>query len=79
MNNLPRFFRTAMMSLGLAMLSSPAMSSSDCKGLAEQACSNEASCTWIDSYKTSKGKTVESYCRSKPVKQPAKTTTDKQG
>ncbi len=70
---------SAIVALVMAALSLPAMSASDCKGLAEQACANNTAGTWIDSYKTSKGKAVQSYCRSKPVKQPAKATSDKQG
>lgn len=58
-----------------------------CKGLQQDACSSESSCSWINSYTTKKGKTINAYCRNKPKSSSKKTVpdssssakTDKQG
>jgi len=43
-----------------------AHAASPCKGLDRDACGGNNACTWIDSYKTSKGATVSAYCRARP-------------
>jgi hypothetical protein len=39
---------------------------SECKGLEQAACESKASCSWVRSYKTSKGTEVSAFCRRKP-------------
>ncbi len=40
--------------------------SSECKGLEKTACDGNKRCSWVNSYKTSKGKDVAAFCRKKP-------------
>jgi hypothetical protein len=54
-------------------LSNPASAASMCSGLEIKACGVESSCSWINSYKTKKGKTINAYCRTKPGKKSSKT------
>ena len=49
-------------------LSQSASAASQCKGLEIKACGAESGFSWINSYKTKKGKTINAYCRTKPVK-----------
>lgn len=53
-------------------LSNSASAASLCSGLDNKACGIESSCSWINSYKTKKGKTINAYCRTKPVKKSTK-------
>jgi hypothetical protein len=41
---------------------------SECKGLEQQRCVSETTCSWVRSYKTSKGTEVNAFCRRKPVR-----------
>ena len=41
---------------------------SPCKGLATDACSKNAGCSWVDPYKTKKGKEIAGFCRKKAVR-----------
>lgn len=36
-----------------------------CKGLGQEPCQTQG-CSWVKSYKTSKGKDVAAFCRKKP-------------
>lgn len=56
-------------------LSQSASAASQCKGLDIKACDAQASCTWIKSYQTKKGSTINAYCRTKPVNKSSKETT----
>jgi len=47
--------------LGLA----PAATASSCKGLAETDCSTRDSCTWVQPYSRSDGRSVRGYCRAR--------------
>ncbi len=38
---------------------------SPCKGLDQTACTANANCSWIKSYTTKKGHTVNAFCRKK--------------
>jgi hypothetical protein len=38
---------------------------SPCKGLGQEPCQTQG-CSWVKSYKTSKGKDVSAFCRKKP-------------
>jgi hypothetical protein len=38
---------------------------SPCKGLVQEPCQTQG-CSWVKSYKTSKGKDVAAFCRKKP-------------
>lgn len=44
---------------------------SECKGLEQQKCVSEATCSWVRSYKTAKGTEVSAFCRRKPVRKQA--------
>jgi hypothetical protein len=49
-----------------------------CKGLANQACTGNTSCSWVKPYKIKKsGKEVAGFCRKKPTRSaaPAKKST----
>ncbi len=46
-----------------------------CKGLATDACSTNAECSWVKPYKTKKGKEVSGFCRKKISRQSAKAKT----
>lgn len=56
---------TLVLGVGLAMGAS-AHAESACKGLSKGKCGT--GCTWVDSYKTKTGNTVNGYCRTKPGK-----------
>jgi len=43
-----------------------------CKGLDVKACGAQAGCSWVNSYKTKKGKSINAYCRKKSAKTPGK-------
>ena len=60
-------------------VSQSVMAASQCKGLELKACDASASCSWINSYQTKKGKTISAYCRTKPAKKSseAPATADK--
>ena len=51
---------------GLLSLSQFSFAAGSCKGLQQDACSSDSSCSWINSYTTKKGKTINAYCRNKP-------------
>lgn len=55
---------------GLLSFSPLSLAAGACKGQAEGACSSDSSCSWVKSYTTKKGNTINSYCRnkSKPAK-----------
>jgi hypothetical protein len=38
----------------------------ECKGLEKSNCEGDERCSWVKSYKTSKGKEVSAFCRKKP-------------
>ena len=46
--------------------SSSANAESSCKGSAQKACEQATSCTWVQSYERSDGKSVSGYCRVLP-------------
>jgi hypothetical protein len=41
---------------------------SACKGLTTDACGKKAECSWVDPYKTKKGKEIAGFCRKKAVR-----------
>lgn len=51
-----------------------AMAQSSCKGIAKGKCESSASCSWVNSYKTKSGTTVNAYCRANGSKGAAKTS-----
>ena len=76
-----KIFRTSLMAaslLGLLLVAGPTSAASACKGLANSACSNSASCGWVEGYQRKDGRSVKSFCRAKPAsnkavsKKPAK-------
>ena len=68
---------SAALGLALALSSGPANAASQCKGLKNNACSAEASCTWVEGYERKDGRTVNSFCRAKAKAKAPKKTTDK--
>lgn len=50
---------------GLLSISHLSSAAGTCKGLQQDACSSDNSCSWINSYTTKKGKTINAYCRNK--------------
>jgi hypothetical protein len=43
---------------------------STCKGLVNDVCSKNTVCSWVDPYKTKKGKEIAGFCRKKAVRKP---------
>ena len=72
---------------GLLSVSQVSYAASACKGLKKDVCSSDSSCSWINSYTTKKGKTINAYCRNKSKSNKSKAVpdsssagkTDKQG
>jgi hypothetical protein len=63
----------ALLGLMLAMImllaNAPATAATACKGLSQAQCTSaSANCSWIKSYQTKSGSTVQAYCRAKPSK-----------
>jgi hypothetical protein len=56
------------LTLLLALPLSNANAAKECKGLSKKQCGSNDHCSWVASYKTKSGKTVDSYCRNKPKK-----------
>ena len=58
------------------MMSVPAVTSqaaeSACKGLGQEPCQAQG-CSWVKSYKTTKGKEVAAFCRKKPERKATNT------
>ena len=50
---------------GLLSFSPLSLAAGACKGQAQDACSSDNSCSWVKSYTTKKGNTINSYCRNK--------------
>ncbi len=61
--------------LGLADASSvrAAETANLCKGLANEACSGNKSCSWVKSHKIKSGKEIAGFCRRKPTAHAAET------
>jgi hypothetical protein len=72
---------------GLFAVSPVSFAAGACKGMQQDACSSDSSCSWINSYTTKKGKTINAYCRNKSKSNKSKAVpdsssagkTDKQG
>ncbi len=63
--------RTALIAAGLLgsmLMAGPATAASACKGLDNLECSSNQACGWVEGYVRKDGRTVKSFCRSKPVK-----------
>ena len=50
---------------GLLSFSQLSSAAGACKGMQQDACSSNNSCSWINSYSTKKGNTIKAYCRNK--------------
>jgi len=67
-----------LVAISLVMLLSTAQvnAASQCKGLENSACNQNASCGWVNGYERKDGRKVKSFCRtsnkSKPSVKPAK-------
>lgn len=62
------FGAAAAMVMASAATGASAAQESECKGLEQQRCVTEATCSWVRSYKTAKGTEVNAFCRRKPVR-----------
>lgn len=61
-----------LLSAGALAISQAAHAESSCKELKKEACTSSSSCSWINSYTTKKGNTVDAYCRNKPKQKSSK-------
>jgi len=52
--------------VALICASVPGFAASNCTGLENSACASNASCSWIKGYERKDGRTVKSFCRTKP-------------
>lgn len=50
--------------LATAALASPTNAASQCKGLAVDACNQNAVCGWVEGYERKDGRSVKSFCRT---------------
>jgi hypothetical protein len=62
------FRNVALAALAVCCVAAPinAQAASECKGLEQPVCESHERCSWVNSYKTSKGREVSSFCRKKP-------------
>ena len=61
---------------GLFSVSTVSFAAGACKGMQKDACSSDSSCSWINSYTTKKGKTINAYCRNKSKSSKSKAVPD---
>ncbi len=47
----------------LSVNASVVAAASQCKGMAQSACSSEAACRWVDGYTRKDGRSVSAHCR----------------
>ena len=66
--NFPRF---AMALSGLLLAAPYVQAASQCKGLAQEACSADPACAWVNAYVRKDGREVKAYCRNAPAKKTA--------
>ena len=50
---------------GLHSFSQLSSAADACKGMQQDKCSSDNSCSWVNSYTTKKGNTIKAYCRNK--------------
>jgi hypothetical protein len=50
------------------MVSLPAAAASQCKGLSENSCAADSTCSWINGYERKDGRKVSSHCKTRPAK-----------
>ena len=62
------FLLISAVAVGLASgVSGAQAANSPCKGLANAACTGNSACSWVNPYKTKKGKQIAGFCRKKAV------------
>jgi len=65
-NRHSRNLATALVLAGGLLLSGQASAASQCKGLQNEACAEQASsCSWVHGYERKDGRKVNAFCRSK--------------
>lgn len=69
--SLKTFLGTAL-AVGVLLSAPSAFAASQCKGLIENACANDAACSWVEGYTRKDGRTVSSHCRTKRNSETAK-------
>lgn len=62
---LPRRPAFALAAAALVLFSPLSFAVGECKGQAQDACNSDNSCSWINSYTTKNGKSINAYCRNK--------------
>ncbi len=62
------FRNVTLAALAICCVTAPvkAQAASECKGLEQTVCESHERCSWVNGYKTSKGKEVSPFCRKKP-------------
>ena len=60
---------------GMLLASGNAQAASQCKGLEDAACSQNASCSWVQAYERKDGRKVSAFCRTKAKTAQAKSKT----
>ena len=74
--NFRQFFGFLLLTLSLGgLLGATGVQAAQCKGMSKSKCEGAAECSWVKSYKSKSGNTVDAYCRSKPSKSGSKKTT----
>jgi len=78
LKSLRQTFGFLVLTLGLSgLLGTSAVQAAECKGMTKSKCESADRCSWVNSYTTKKGNTVNGYCRSKPGKGSKKSTSSK--
>ena len=65
------------LTFSISLVFGSSLSAATCKGMSKSKCESSSDCSWVKSYKTKAGKTVNAYCRTKSGKgKKTSTSTD---
>jgi hypothetical protein len=67
----------AALAASLCMAQLPAAQAAECKGMSDKKCNAADSCSWVKTYTTKAGKTVQGYCRNKSAAKKKSTSSAK--
>ncbi|WP_319548427.1 hypothetical protein [Desulfogranum marinum] len=56
------------LAISVSLVFSSSLFAATCKGQSRSKCESSSDCSWVKSYKTKAGKTVDAYCRAKSGK-----------
>lgn len=56
------------LTISLSLIFGSSLSAATCKGMSKSKCESSSDCSWVKSYKTKTGKSVNAYCRTKSGK-----------